>query len=116
MIINLTSLILSGLTTQQKLSWGGNGLVIGLGSVFIILVILIAVINVLKLASKPPKDKQPAKAVETAKPAKTSETKHDENEIIAVIAAAINCMAAREGKRFAIKSYKRVGARTKRSY
>ena len=115
MFMNLYNVILSGLTMQQKLSWGGNGLVIGLGSVFVILVILIAVINLLKVSANGGKNKKPAAAPVVAKPAEKKE-EEDESEIIAVIAAAINCMAQREGKRFAIKSFKRIGSRSKRSY
>jgi len=115
MFMNLMNLTLSGLTTQQITRWGVNGLIIGLGSVFTILVLLIAVINLLKLSSS-------GKKKSTAEKANTEIVKHsqsdaDENEIIAVITAAINSMSsAREGKRFAIKSYKRIGSSTKRSY
>ena len=56
MFYNIINLPLSGLSLQEKLNWGGNGLVIGLGSVFTILVILIGVINILKLTNKQKKN------------------------------------------------------------
>ena len=63
MLINLTNVILSGLTSQQTIGWGLNGLVIGLGSVFTILVILIVVINLLKLSSADNKKVKTVKSV-----------------------------------------------------
>ena len=115
MFMNLSNVFLTGMTIQEKLSWGGNGLIMGFGSVFIILIILIAVINLLKLGASGNKSKKTAVAPVALKPVK-NEVEEDESEIIAVIAAAVNCMAQREGKRFAIKSFKRIGSRAKRSY
>jgi sodium pump decarboxylase gamma subunit len=115
MFMNLSNVLLSGMTIQEKLSWGGNGLVMGFGSVFVILVILIAVINLLKLGTRGKKNKKAAVTPVAVKPV-VKEVEEDESEIIAVIAAAVNCMAQREGKRFAIKSFKRIGSRAKRSY
>ncbi len=116
MFINLSSLTLSVLSAQQKASWGLNGLIMGLGSVFIILVLLILVINLLKLTSVNKKKTGQVKPLSSANDSAVKAYKEDESEIIAVIIAAINCMAQREGKKFAIKSYKRVGTRTNRSY
>ena len=86
---------------------GLNGLVLGLGSVFLILLLLILFITIMSKvvqnAEKGDKGKEktvPAKAIQA--PAE------DEDEVIAVIAAAVACMAQREGKRFKIRSFKRV--------
>ena len=117
MNINILNLMLSELTAQQKAGWGLNGLIIGLGSVFTILVILILVINLLKLSSAANGRKSKKSNDITVSSKSLPESgEEDENEIIAAIAAAINCMAQREGKRYAIKSYRRIGSRTKRSY
>ncbi|MCK5130392.1 MAG: OadG family protein [Clostridiales bacterium] len=102
------------LSTKDKLSWGVNGLLIGLGSVFVILVLLILVINLLKLASN-------GKTVEN-KPVSKIALKKDhvdenEDEIVAVIMAAINSLnTQRTGKKFAIKSYRRINTKTRNSY
>ncbi len=53
-MMNFTNLFLSSSDVSIKVGWGFNGLIIGLGSVFVILVILIVVINLLKLTSKAP--------------------------------------------------------------
>ena len=116
MNINIFNQMLTGLTLQQKAGWGVNGLIIGLGSVFTILIILIVVINLLKLSSKSGSNGKKAKEVTVSSEKTPAQDTEDENESIAAIAAAINCMAQREGKRFAIKSYRRIGSRTKRSY
>lgn len=116
MLMNYTNLMLSALTNAQKANWGLKGLIIGLGSVFVILIVLIFVINLLKLTSKDKSKAKTAKSVTEAKPVASKNADEDEDEIIAVIAAAISCMAHREGKRYAIRSFKRVGSRTRRSY
>jgi sodium pump decarboxylase gamma subunit len=105
------------LSVSEILSWGSKGLVIGLSSVFLILVILIGVINIMRVSLKKNSkvDNKKVVKVETPKPV-VEQKDDDEDEIIAVIAAAINCMAQREGKRFAIKSFRRIKTKSRNSY
>jgi sodium pump decarboxylase gamma subunit len=105
------------LSVSEILSWGSKGLVIGLSSVFLILVILIGVINIMRVSLKKNSkvDNKKVVKVETPKPV-VEQKDDDEDEIIAVIAAAINCMAQREGKRFAIKSFTRIKTKSRNSY
>jgi len=91
---------------------GGYAFIVGLGIVFIVLVLLIFSIGILSLLAKKREPKSPV--IEPAldiKPDIIIDTKDDEDEIIAIITAAIACMAQSSGKQFAIKSYKRVGTK-----
>jgi len=95
----------------MDINWmlGLQGLVLGLGAVFLVLIILIVLIFIMgKVAhGKPKKDKVDEKSMQPV--IKTlSNPKNDEEEIIAVITATIACMASREGKKYKIKSFKRV--------
>lgn len=113
------NLLLSSETLElsQIMSWGTKGLVIGLSSVFLILVILIGVINIMRVSLKKDSKADNKKVVKLETPKQVIEPKDgDEDEIIAIIAAAINCMAQREGKRFAIKSFRRIKTRSRNSY
>ena len=86
---------------------GLQSLVLGLGSVFAVLILLIVFIGIMGkfVQATEKKSETPKKAAKTeAKPVQAD----DEDEIIAVISAAIACMAQREGKKFKISSYKRV--------
>ena len=114
--MNFANLVLSSADMGIKVDWGFKGLVIGLSSVFAILVLLIVVINLLKFSSKDNSKakKQVKTQVPVEKEVKTQD--EDENQIIAVIAAAISCIAQREGKRYAIKTFKRIGSRSRKSY
>ena len=93
------------LTTHDILSTGTTGLLFGLGSVFLVLVLLICFITLMKQLTK---NKQKAKASPAPAVEAPKKDEEDEGEIIAVIAAAIACMAQREGKKFKIKSYRRI--------
>lgn len=88
------------------LSWGFYGFLIGIGCVFLVLLVLILLISVMgKIVQSGGKSK--AKAPKTNKKALNSHV-DDEDEIMAVITAAIACMSQREGKKYKIRSYKRV--------
>ncbi len=108
------SAFLAALSTKDILNWGLNGLIIGLSSVFIILILLIFVIFIMKIATAE-KEKTPVRKVKNITYTNDSIIDNDD-EITAVITAAINCMAHREGKRFAIKSYKRISSKKRISY
>jgi len=86
---------------------GLKSLLLGLGSVFAVLVLLIVFISIMGkfVQGSEKKQKSPKKA---EKPAVKPSVEDDEDEVVAVISAAIACMAQREGKKFKIRSYKRV--------
>lgn len=86
-----------------------QGLVLGLGAVFTVLVILIILIFILGKIVRGASKKDTPKE-KTAQPitTKVSVPKNDEDEIAAVIIAAIACIEQREGKRFKIRSFRRV--------
>lgn len=95
----------------MEINWdlGLQGLALGLGAVFLVLVVLIVLILVLgKVAnSNTKKDKTKEKVVEpVANPVVVSQNYED--EIIAAITAAIAYIGQKEGKKFKIRSYKRV--------
>lgn len=94
------------LTLAEKLSWGLNGFLVGIGCVFLVLLVLILLISVMgKIAQSGGKSK--AKAPKANKKDLNRQV-DDEDEIMAVITAAIACMSQREGKKYKICSYKRV--------
>ena len=110
-------ILLQTMTTKEILNWGTNSLVIGLGSVFTILLLLILITTIIKFLAKPKAKKiETETADETVKEAKVVlpvEVENDDDEIIAVIAAAISSVSQREGKAYAIKSYKRVNSHSR---
>ncbi len=114
-------ILLKTMSTSEILSWGAKSLVVGLGSVFFILILLVIVTRLLKIFSVRESKKIASatanEAIERAEKEK-SVAIHDSNddEIIAVIAAAISCISENEGRKYAIKSYRRVGTRTRVSY
>ena len=83
-------------------------LVIGLGAVFLVLLILIILILVMGKLAKGKTDKKTSETKKQAIGEIAVKPQDDENEVIAAIAAAIACMAQREGKKFKIRSFKRV--------
>ncbi len=94
------------MTVQEILSSGTTGLLFGLGSVFVVLVLLIACIALLKHLTRSKNQEAAVKAPVVATTPKDEDD--DEGELVAVIAAAIACMAQREGKKYKIKSYRRI--------
>lgn len=95
----------------MNIDWdlGLQGLVLGLGAVFLVLIVLIVLILILGKVSNSntKRNKTKGKSVEpVTKPAVVHQ--NDEDEIIAAITAAIACMAQHEGKKFKIRSYRRV--------
>ncbi|MEX1375976.1 MAG: OadG family protein [Eubacteriales bacterium] len=94
---------------MSNLSWGLTGLLLGLGSVFIVLISLIVFISIMGyiVQKGDKKAKKPTLAKSSPVEAKKS-VETDEDEIIAVISAAVACMAQQEGKKFKIRSFKRV--------
>ena len=99
------------MTLAEKLSWGSTSLILGLGAVFVILILLIIFIHLMHRASLVINRPKETKNRIDQKP--TDHTDHipsedNEGELLAVIAAAIACMAQREGRKYKIKSYRRV--------
>ncbi len=86
---------------------GLQGLILGLGTVFIVLFSLIIFIKIMGSIIQKFDKKQPEKQDE--KPiVKVISAENNEDEIIAAITAAIACMAQNEGKKFKIRSFKRI--------
>jgi len=95
---------------MEKWIIGLKGLILGLGTVFLVLILLIGFIYIMskivqKIGEKPSSVQGTEKKVITQNVVKPQD---DEGEIIAVIAAALSCMAQREGKKFNIRSFRRV--------
>ena len=89
---------------------GLKGLILGLGTVFLVLILLIAFIYFLsKIVHTLDKTQAPKKEekIITITENKTN-TENNESEIIAAIAAALACLAQKEGKKFKIRSFRRV--------
>jgi len=95
---------------STNLLLGLKVLVLGLGSVFVVLVLLIIFISVMGSLVQNSEKKAivPKVTKNTVKEEKALLQADDEDEIVAVITAAIACMAQREGKKFKISSFKRV--------
>ena len=108
--MNSTVYALTSMTVGEKLSYGGQMLLLGMGAVFAVLFIIFLCLTVFKFVFS--KNSTPKVKVETAPvvvaPKQTSSPKNDE-EIVAVIAAAI-AMAESEssGVKFRVVSFRRV--------
>jgi len=95
---------------SANLILGLKVMVLGLGSVFVVLALLILFIRVMgSLVQKSEKKVSVPKVTNSpVKQEKAPVQADDEDEIIAAITAAIACMAQREGKKFKIRSFNRV--------
>jgi|GEM_PF-5271102 len=93
---------------SAELMLGLQGLILGLGSVFLVLFLLIIIISIMGKLVQNSEKKQIEPIVEKTISKEPVAIEDDEDEIIAAITAAIACMAQREGKKFKIRSYKRV--------
>ena len=101
---------LTSMTVGEKLTYGGQMLLLGMGAVFAVLCIIFLCLTVFKFvftkSSTPKSNEEPAPVVVT--PKQNINTKKDE-EIVAVIAAA-SAMAESEsnGVKFKVVSFRRV--------
>ena len=91
---------------------GANVTLSGIAIVFIALILLVLVISAFSLFFKERKVAKSKAPVQVAKPAQKSvaviNTAEDENEIIAVIAAAVDAMYSGSGKKAVIRSIRPV--------
>ena len=95
----------------MEINWdlGLQGLVLGLGAVFLVLVVLIVLILVMgKVANGNTKKTKAKKAPVQSVAKPVASPQNDEDEIVAAITAAIACIGQKEGKKFKIRSYRRV--------
>lgn len=95
------------LTLSEKMDWGLNGFIVGISCVFLVLVVLILFINLMSAIIKS-SAKSASKAANNTKTETQSTSESDEDEVLAVISAAIACMSQRSGKKFKIKSFRRL--------
>lgn len=100
----------------ERLSEGTVVLVIGVAIVFMVLVLLWAILLAFskmfgnssnKAKTKAPVKKAEASVVKNTAPA-TNQAVEDEDEIVAVITAAISAITGTDGSKFKIKSIKRI--------
>ena len=96
----------------EALAMGGETTVIGLGIVFGVLVILMIVLILMKVIfykdpSKQKKAEAPAPVTETAPAAEVKAAETDEDELIAVLTAAIASSLNTSTYNLRIKSYRR---------
>ena len=98
-------------TMADRLSYGLQTALLGMGVVFAVLIILWAVLGVFKLVfAKPATKKEPAKApapVVTEAPATVTVTQPDDAELVAVITAAIASMLDAPETSFRVVSFRR---------
>jgi len=97
--------LLTSDTLSSSINRGVNGLVLGLITVFLVLIVLIIIISLMQrfIGSRKKEISKPMPEVKNAVP-----DKQDNNdEIVAVIGAAIACMAQREGKKYKIISFRK---------
>jgi sodium pump decarboxylase gamma subunit len=87
---------------------GLKGLILGLGTVFLVLILLIVFINIMSSVVQRLSKKKTAPIEQKPVIKKDANPIEDENEIIAAITAAIACIGQREGKKYNIRSLRRV--------
>lgn len=107
--MNLDQSLISGegITLSQAFSTGGETAVIGLSIVFSVLIILMIVLYLFRLIFYKKPKQTAAPAAEPA-PIQTAETEDDEEELIAVLTAAVAASLNTSTYNLRIKSYKRV--------
>lgn len=94
------------ITFGEKMLLGGQVTLLGMGTVFSVLVLLWGLVELLHLLLAPKKSKAlPEKAPETVIPETASET--DDREIVAAITAAIAAATGRAPSSFRVVSFKR---------
>lgn len=101
------------LSLSEALSMGGETTVIGLGIVFGVLIILMLVLMLMKVVfyhdpAKQKKAKQTAPAAEVNAVAETMTEDADDDELIAVLTAAVAASLNTSTYNLQIKSYRRV--------
>lgn len=99
------------MTFAERMTEAGIGTLIGVCTVFVVLILLWAFIEIMHFAvEKSTAPKKPKKQTETPAEQTVSEPSADNNELIAVITAAVACMLEAQGvpaTNFKIKSFRR---------
>lgn len=95
-------------TFAEKMAVGGQVTLLGMGTVFAVLILLWGVIELLHFAlSRTTNKKAPAPVSETAAPPVKAAPKTDDGELVAVIAAAIAAAEGVSPTSFRVVSFKR---------
>lgn len=96
------------LTLAERMQHAGTGTVIGIATVFAVLGLLLIILFMMQYIFSPKKEKKAETIVQSASQP-VAEVKTDDNEIIAVITAAVAAMLDTKGIKtnFRIKSFRR---------
>lgn len=100
------------MTLLDRLAEGGLGTLIGIVTVFIVLILLWGILELFRVIFyHPERDQKPAENSETVQVPAAQE---DDTQLIAVITAAVAASMGTQPSQFKIKSFKRTGSNFRR--
>ncbi len=114
-VSGIESVMNSTLSLNERLALGLEVTLLGLGTVFSVLIILWAVLSVFRLVFYKPgeskKSTNPIKADAVAVPVVSEAPKNNDEELVAVITAAISVMIDKPQTSFRVVSFKRTASK-----
>lgn len=114
-VSGIESVMNSTLSLNERLALGLEVTLLGLGTVFAVLIILWAVLSVFRLVfykpGEPKKITKPIKADDVAVPVVSEAPKNNDEELVAVITAAISVMIDKPQTSFRVVSFKRTASK-----